>query len=79
MNKYTDKTIWNKKSSIHKGKALANIPNEWFKYSYEEKDCWGDPLLRKYIEENKDIFKIKVKPKDTKLRNTAWRNRSDSR
>lgn len=43
----------------HKGKLMANVPDNYLKWLYENNKCSGD--VKKYIEENADVLKIKLK------------------
>lgn len=43
---------------IHKGKAMANVPDHYLKFLYEQKKVYGD--LKKYIEDNAEIIGIKT-------------------
>lgn len=55
--KYTDETPmpW----GVHKGKLLANVPDHYLKWLYENNKC--DRAMREYIEDNADVLKIEIK------------------
>ncbi len=44
---------------LHKGKKMANVPDHYLKWLYENNKCSGD--IKKYIEENADSLKIEIK------------------
>lgn len=44
---------------LHKGKKMANVPDHYLKWLYQEGKCWGE--VKKYIEENADVLKIELK------------------
>lgn len=44
-------------SGLHKGKKLANVPNDYLLYLYENNKC--NSALRQYIENNLDSIKPK--------------------
>lgn len=43
---------------VHKGKAMANVPNSYLKWLYEKGTVKGD--LREYIEDNAEIIGIEI-------------------
>jgi uncharacterized protein (DUF3820 family) len=59
---YTDKTIMT--FGKHKGKALANVPGEWFIWLWEESGQGiriYDKQLKAYIVDNMQAFKMEGK------------------
>lgn len=42
----------------HKGKQLDQVPDSYLRWLYENNKAFGD--LKKYIEENADVLKIKL-------------------
>lgn len=43
---------------IHKGKAMANVPDSYLKWLYSEGKCYGP--VKAYIEENADVLGIEI-------------------
>nr|WP_319268248.1 DUF3820 family protein [uncultured Draconibacterium sp.] len=43
---------------IHKGKKMANVPDEYLKWLYKEGKCSG--AVKAYIEENADVLNIEI-------------------
>lgn len=58
-NKLNDESIM--PYGTHKGKTLANIPDSYFVWAYENDKC--SDAIKEYIEENADVLKIKVNKK----------------
>lgn len=44
---------------MHKGKAMANVPDHYLKWLYENNKCTRE--VKEYIEENADVLKIEIK------------------
>lgn len=53
----TDETImpW----GAHKGKKMANVPDYYLKWIYENNKC--SPEIKAYIEDNAQSLKIQIK------------------
>lgn len=43
---------------IHKGKKMANVPDHYLKWLYDNKKCSGD--VKAYIEDNADLLNIEI-------------------
>lgn len=56
MAKLTDESIM--PFGIHKGVAMANVPDHYLKWLYINKKCNGD--VKAYIEDNADVLKIEI-------------------
>ncbi len=54
--KLTDESImpW----GVHKGKKLANVPDHYLKWLYDNNKCHG--ALKEYIEDNAEIIGVEV-------------------
>lgn len=46
---------------IHKGKAMANVPDKYLRWLYESGKCFGE--VKKYIEDNSDVLNIEIEKK----------------
>lgn len=57
MAKLTDASIM--QYGQHSGKALANVPDSYFRWLYENDKC--SAAIKEYIEDNADVLKIKIK------------------
>jgi uncharacterized protein (DUF3820 family) len=44
---------------IHKGKKMANVPDEYLRWLYDNNRCSGE--VRRYIVENMDAIKENIK------------------
>lgn len=55
--RYTDETEM--PFGMHRGKALANVPDSYLKWLYESGKCY-DRKLKDYIEDNADVLKIEI-------------------
>jgi uncharacterized protein (DUF3820 family) len=44
---------------VHKGKKLANVPDHYLKWLYDNDKCSGD--IKAYIEDNAQLLKIEIK------------------
>jgi len=45
----------------HKGKKMANVPDDYLLWCYKTFTNWKYPAVKKYIEDNMDVLKSKVK------------------
>ena len=49
---------------IHKGKEMANVPDQYLRWLYQSGKCYGD--VKEYIEENADVLNIEIEKKSKK-------------
>jgi uncharacterized protein (DUF3820 family) len=47
---------------IHKGKKMANVPDEYLLYLYENSQIYGE--LKEYIKENLGVIKSQIELKN---------------
>lgn len=56
---------------VHKGKALANVPDHYLRWLYENNKC--NAQIRQYIEDNADVLNIEINGK-SKINSPKGRN-----
>lgn len=44
---------------VHKGKAMANVPDHYLKWLYENNKCNAE--VKAYIEDNAEVLNIEIK------------------